>query len=204
LRQKSARIASGCCRQSHETPKSSPTSSSAVAAKIRSPAGSKRGDRDGVRRHLTLHVERAATPDLAVSQLARPRIELPLARVGEDGVRVREQEYARAIASAGQPGDEIRALRHFGVELDLDAALTEIGTQQLGRPGLVPGRIDRVEADQPLQELGRLVAESEGRHLAARPEEQELPRFALGTVRGSPEHGLGGDLDGHAGSILRP
>ena len=41
LTQYSARTVSGCSRQSQERPKSSPTSSSAVAAKIRSPFGSK-------------------------------------------------------------------------------------------------------------------------------------------------------------------
>ena len=41
--------------------------------------------------HLGLHVERAAAPQEAVGDLARPRVVLPLVGVGEHGVDVAEE-----------------------------------------------------------------------------------------------------------------
>ena len=117
------------------------------------------GDRDGARRDLALHVERAAPPDLAVTKLARPRIDLPLRSIRHDGVRVREQQQAGPAAPAGQARDEVRPLGHLRVELTRDAALREVVAQQLGRGRLVAGRIDGVDPDQLLEELRDLVAE---------------------------------------------
>ena len=84
--------------------------------KIRSPRGleplaRERRDRDRVRRHLALHVERAAAPDLAVAQLARPRVDAPLGRVGEHRVGVREEQQPRPVAAPGDARDEVRPLR---------------------------------------------------------------------------------------------
>src|SRR5262249_57963432 len=45
------------------------------------PAQGREGDRR--RRHLTFHIERAATPDFAVDQIPGPRIALPLLRIRE-------------------------------------------------------------------------------------------------------------------------
>ena len=50
-----------------------------------------RGERDGARRDLVLHVERAASPDLTVDQIARPGIAIPLGRIGEHRVRVGQE-----------------------------------------------------------------------------------------------------------------
>ena len=80
-----------------------------------------RRERDRRRGDLTFHVERAAAPHLAVHELAAERLTLPLARVGENDVRVREQRKRRAVAAAADAGDEIRALGHARVELALDA-----------------------------------------------------------------------------------
>ena len=116
-------------------------------------------DRDRARSNLALHIERPAAPDLAVAQLARPRTDLPLGRIRQNGVGVREEEQARATAAPRQPRDEIRALGHLRVELALDAVLGEVVAQQLRRDRLVAGRVDGVELNQLPQELDNLGAE---------------------------------------------
>src|SRR5689334_12257388 len=123
-----------------------------------------RGERHRLRGDLPLHVERAAAPDLGAANLARPGIRLPLRRVGDDGVRVGQEQQARPTAAPGQPRDEVRALGGACLELALDAVPCEVVAQQLGRLRLVPGRVDRVEPDELLQELGDLVAERHGGH----------------------------------------
>ena len=128
-----------------------------------------RGDRDRVRGDLALHVERAAAPDLAVSQLARPWIELPLDRVGDHGVRVREQQQPRPGGSARNPSHEVCPLGHLRVQLGVHTALREVVTEELGGDRLVAGRVDRVEPDQPLEKVGCLLAEGQRRHQRRRP-----------------------------------
>jgi hypothetical protein len=63
------------------------------------------GDRDRRRRDMAFHVERTAAPHAAAAHLARPRIHRPLGRVRDDGVRVGEEQEARAVAAAGKPRD---------------------------------------------------------------------------------------------------
>ena len=112
-------------------------------------------DRRG--RHMALHVERAPAPDDVVDEVARPRVAVPLRRVREHGVGVADQCERRPVA-ARQPRDEVRPLRHLGVQRRLDAVPGQVVAQQLGRARLVPGRIDRVQADQRLQQPGDLLA----------------------------------------------
>ena len=50
-----------------------------------------RGERDRARRDLVLHVERAATPDLAVDEVARPGSRSHSRGIGEHRVRVGEE-----------------------------------------------------------------------------------------------------------------
>ena len=57
----------------------------------RRPLARERGECDRARCDLVLHVERAATPDLAVDEVTRPRVALPFRRIGEHRVRVREE-----------------------------------------------------------------------------------------------------------------
>src|SRR5439155_7950857 len=109
--------------------------------------------------NLALHVERPAAPDLAVAELAGPRIDLPLGPIRDDRVRVQEENQARPAAPAGQARDEVRPLGHLRVELSRDTALREVVAQQLRRGRLVAGRIDGVDADQLLEELRDRVAE---------------------------------------------
>ena len=70
-----------------------------------------------------------------------------------------EEREPRPVAAAGNSRDEVRPLRDLGVELAGDPVLLEVVAEQLCRAGLVPGRVDRVEADQLLEELADLVAE---------------------------------------------
>ena len=84
-----------------------------------------RGERDRARRHLILHVERAAPPDLAVDEVARPGIALPLGGVREHGVGMGQEREGRTVAAL-DPGDEVRAVRLAGEELALHAVLGEV------------------------------------------------------------------------------
>ena len=59
--------------------------------------------------------------------------------------------------------DEVGALRRARVELDLDTGRLEVVAQQLGWERLVPGRVDRVQPQQPLQQVDCLVAAGDGR-----------------------------------------
>ena len=54
-------------------------------------------------RHLALHVQRAAAPDAAVLELARPRVHVPLGRVGEHGVHVAQQAQHGPVGVGRQP-----------------------------------------------------------------------------------------------------
>ena len=78
---------------------------------------------------------------------------LPLGVVGEDDVGVREEGERRAVTGPADARDEVRALGHARVELALDSRRLEVVAQQLGRRGLVPRRIRRVDANEPLQQL---------------------------------------------------
>ena len=93
----------------------------------------KRRERNGTRRDLVLHVERTAPPDLTVDEIARPRVAIPLGRIREDGVRVREESQGRPV-TASNPRDEVGTVRLACVELAFDA---------------VPQRGTRAEAPQP-------------------------------------------------------
>jgi hypothetical protein len=70
---------------------------------------------------------------------------------------MREEDEPRPAVAAGNPRDEIRPLRDLRVELARDTALLEVFAEELGGPGLVPGRIDGVQADQRLKELDDLA-----------------------------------------------
>ena len=68
-----------------------------------------------------------------------------------------EQEPGPA-GRTGDPRDEVRPLGHARVQLGGDAVVAEVVAEQPGRRGLVARRIDRVEADQLLEELDDLRA----------------------------------------------
>ena len=139
-----------------------------VAARLE-PLARERGDRDRARRHLALHVQRPASPHLPVANLARPGVDGPLGRIGQDRVRVREEQQPRPVAAPTDPRHEVRPLRHARVQLALDAERLQVAAQQIGRRGLVPGRVDRVEADQLLEEGRDLLAQRARSHYSRQP-----------------------------------
>jgi hypothetical protein len=70
---------------------------------------------------------------------------------------VTEVAEGGTVALAFQSRHQVRPLRHSGKQLALEADVGEDPLQVLDRPTLVAGRVDRVEADQALQELGGVV-----------------------------------------------
>jgi hypothetical protein len=71
---------------------------------------------------------------------------------------VGEEQERGARAGPGEASDQVRALRDEREELARDPLTLEIGAEVLRRLRLVAGRVDRVQADQALEELDRLVA----------------------------------------------
>ena len=132
-------------------------------ARSRSPALARQrhggGDLGG---HLALHVHRAAAPDAAVADLARPRVHLPVGGVGQHRVHVAQQAQGRPVGRPGQPRDQVRPPLDLGQQLDLEARALEQVAQELLGGLLVAGRVDRVEPDQALQELGGVTLQIGG------------------------------------------
>ena len=143
-----------------------------------------RCDRDCAGRDLVLHVERPAAPDVPVTQLARPRVDRPLRRVGEHRVGVREQQQPRPVAAPRNPRDEVRPLGHARVQLALDPERLEVVAQQLGRLGLVPRRVDRVQPDELPKEVDDLVAQRGDRHASSRRSRGSSARCEPSRARG--------------------
>ena len=75
-----------------------------------------------------------------------------------------QEHEPRPGAGAGDPRDEVRPLRHLRVQLGLDPVVAEVLAQELRRARLVPGRVDGLDADQLLEELGRLLSQGDRRH----------------------------------------
>ena len=65
-------------------------------ARRREALAGERGDRDGARRDLVLHVERAAPPDVVVGEVAGPRVARPLGRDRRRRCRCARGSRARA------------------------------------------------------------------------------------------------------------
>ena len=107
-----------------------------------------RGEGNCVRGDVALHVERAAAPHLALPHLAGERRHRPLGRVGQDDVRVTEEEQGRAVAAPRYARDEVRPLGHPRVRVATRAVRLEVLAQELGRGRLVSGRVSRVHLDQ--------------------------------------------------------
>ncbi len=114
-------------------------------------------------RDLGLHVKGSAPPEDPVLEIPGPGVMAPFRRVGENGVDVAEEAQGGAVATPAQIGDQVRPLIVGGQELDLEPGRLQVRGQVLDRRSLVARRIDRVETDQPLQDLGRLLLKI-GRH----------------------------------------
>jgi len=90
-----------------------------------SPAGAgtgRGGDRLG--RHLVLHIQRAATPQVAVGDLTGPGIVRPVGRIGEHRVDVAEQTEDWTVVVAAEGRDQVRTILVGGEQLRLEARST--------------------------------------------------------------------------------
>ena len=67
------------------------------------------------------------------------------------------EERERRAVPAPDARDEIGAMRLPREELAFDPVACEVVPQQLGRLRLVPGRVDRVEPEERLQQRRDLV-----------------------------------------------
>jgi hypothetical protein len=116
-----------------------------------------------------LHVDRAATPDHAVADLARERVHGPVLCRRRYDIEVTVQQD-RLSAAATPPRDDRRAAG-FGLEqLGADADLVEQLGDVLGRLALagtrlvaaVVGGVDRDQVAADLHDLGRSVVVGRG------------------------------------------
>ena len=111
-------------------------------------------------RDLGLHVERAAAPQVAVGEVARPRVVLPLGRVGEHRVDVAEVDERRPVAvGAASVATRFGRALVAASSSRLETGSLEVAGEVLDRGALVAGRIDGVEAHEALQDVGRLLLE---------------------------------------------
>ena len=130
----------------------------------RPPSGAGERARGGhLARDLSLHVQGAPPPHVAIAQLARPRVDAPFRGVCEHRVDVAQITEARPLRRTAQTGNEVRALVAHSQQLALEPGRLELTAQQLLGQPLVAGRVHRVEPDQPLEQRGRIVSEGHGR-----------------------------------------
>ncbi len=73
-----------------------------------------------------------------------------------------EQAQHWALGLAAQPRDEVRARLGAADQVDLEAGVAKHPREVLLGVALVAGRVDRVEAHQALEEVGRLLLELGG------------------------------------------
>ncbi len=120
--------------------------------------------------------ERPAAPQLAVDHVARPRVALPLG--GRRRARCRRARAGTASArrprrAGAPPGSGApRCARAAGPRSPRRRSMP--ASMLLGR-ALVAGRVDRVEAHEALEQLGRLALEVVGHRLQA----TRRPRWAV-------------------------
>ena len=163
LTAKSARTVSGCSVASHDMPKSSPTSSSAVRASSTSPGGRTPS------RASEANATAAAATCPFMSSAPRPQIS-PSTRSPDHGSRRHSSGSASTVSvcaisrmrrpvPARQARHEVRAVGRLRDELARDAVLRQVSLQQRGGAGLVPRRVDGVETQERPEELRHLVPE---------------------------------------------
>src|SRR5439155_11523553 len=94
---------------------------------------------------------------LAGDAVARPRVGIPLTRIGQNRVDMREKGERGAVA-ARDPGDDVGTFGLSRDEVALDPVTSEVLAEHLRGARLVAGRVDGVDAEQLLQERCDLVA----------------------------------------------
>ena len=117
-------------------------------------------ERDRHRRRQVEHVDRPATPHLAVDQLATERILTPAVGIDRYDVGVAHQTQRRCVGVGPLDACDHRvAAGAWGEAFDLQACPLQVGHEQVGVAGLVAGVrravVDAGIADQGLQQLGR-------------------------------------------------
>ena len=80
-------------------------------------------------------------------------------RVRDDGVHVREEAERRPGSVAAKAGNEVGPGRVVAQQRGLEAGVVQEGLQELLRRALVAGRVDGVEAEEALEDLGGLLLE---------------------------------------------
>ena len=104
-------------------------------------------------RHAALHVERAASPHVAVGELGRERRPAPLLAGGGDDVDVALEHERRPAVRPGVARNEVGAARRLLVALGGDPVLSQQRFDVRDARLLVSGRVRRVVADQLAQQL---------------------------------------------------
>ncbi len=156
----------------------------------RHPGPPQRQERQQLGDPLALHVERAASPHVAVPHRAAKGIDLPELRARQDDVHVMEQDERPPAAVSGEPGVQVR-LAGFGLEqLRLDPVAGEHGLEPFGRLELVARRIRGVDRDVLRQQRGGLA--TDGAPLSVGVRELGLARGPRQRERGTgPCHEAG-------------
>ena len=178
---------SGCCAQSHCAPYSAPASSSPVNTSISSPASGRQPSSASASAAATsaatwLFMSIAPRPQTQPSRSSpRPRVDLQSAGSASTVSTWPSRHSVGPSDAAAQARDQVRAPWHGGEQLALEAGRLEQPAQEVLRRRLVARRVDGVEADQPLEQLGG--ARARGRRARARSECMAGSVLAAGNIR---------------------
>ena len=107
---------------------------------------------------LVLHVLRAAPPDLAVDDVAGPRVEAPLATARPEPCRRGPAGTGSARRSPPQPRDQVRPSASAARNSHSNPASVRSRPAAPGPGCSLPGRVDGVDPEQPLQQVDGLGA----------------------------------------------
>ena len=172
---------------------------------MRPPSGAREHDAAAISAATwLLHVLGAAAPDLVLGEVAAPGVMAPLLGVGGDRVDVAEQAERRAVRLAAKAGDQVRRSGSTPSSSQSKPASPSSAASISCASRSLPGRVGRVEADQPLQQLGAASAHAtcarDGRRAL---HEARLPsrrlRLQAGAAQvparapGLPDHDAAGD-----------
>jgi hypothetical protein len=114
-------------------------------------------------RDAALHVQRSASPHVAVVQLAGKRLVAPIA-AGRHDIDVSLQEQRSGHAPSGKAGDQVGAGRIASEDPDLASEILQQPADPVHAFALVAGGIARIETQQPLQDLDGTILDSDARH----------------------------------------
>ena len=165
-----------------------------VAARAE-PGGGEVVERDRHRRRQVEHVDRTATPHLAVDQLAAERIATPPRLVDRDDVGVAHQAQARSVPVGALDAGHHRGTTGRRLEpLDVEAGGAEVRGERVCVAALEPRPrrpvVHAPVADQGLQQLDRAA----GQVVAHAPGDYARCRHDLtGLTSGHPAPGASGD-----------